>query len=343
VKPHPLLYPFSFIYGCVIWLRNWFFDIEILKSVDVGVPVVSVGNITAGGTGKTPMVIEIGGMLIEAGKKIAVVSRGYGRESSGTMVVCDGKQILADAAKGGDEPVLIAHRLKSAVVIVDKNRVNAARKAVNEFGAEVIILDDGFQHRYVKRKIDIVLMDENNSPFNTSMLPAGYRRELRSSLRRANAVVATKVASQVSALTILERKEVTAQNKFSSSFQAVGVRHVLGEVQQSLQLLKSHSAIVVSGIAHPENFLRELEKLGVKVKNAFSFNDHHRYTREDVIRILNSFVNEKADFILTTEKDGVKLEAFREELNIVPIFSLVMDVSVHQKERWKKFILSAIE
>ena len=342
MKPHPLLFPFSLIYGCAVQVRNWFFDIGILKSVDVGVPVISVGNITAGGTGKTPMVIAIGNMLVAAGKKIGVISRGYGRAASGTIVVSNGARILADAITGGDEPLLIARCLKSAIVIVDKRRTRAAQKAVKEYGVEVIILDDGFQHRYVKRNIDIVLMDGNNSPFKTALLPAGYRREPLKSLNRATVVIVTKVNSEISAKPLLARKEITTQNKYSSSFQAAGIKHVLGNVEQSLELLKGHSAIAVSGVARPENFLREIELQGVKIKEAFSFPDHHRYTKEDVVSILNSFIKEKADFILTTEKDGVKLEPFNKELNVVPVFALLMSVSVYQREQWEKYILSAV-
>ena len=342
MKPHPLLFPFSLIYGCVVRVRNWFFDIGILKSVDVGVPVISVGNITAGGTGKTPMVIAIGNMLIDAGKKVGVISRGYGRTSSGTLVVNDGVHILADALTGGDEPLLIARRLKGAIVIVDEQRARAALKGVKEYGVDVIILDDGFQHRYVKRDIDIVLMDENNSPFNTALLPAGYRREPLRNLKRASAVVVTKVHSEISANSLLTRKEVTTQNKYSSSFQATGIRHVLGDVEQSLALLKGHSAVAVSGVAQPEGFLREIESKGVKIKKTFSFSDHHRYTKEEIVSILNSFIKEKTDFILTTEKDGVKLEAFKNEFNGVPAFALVMNIAIHQQGQWKNYILGAL-
>ncbi len=115
---------------------------------------------------------------------------------------------------------------------------------------------------------------------------------------------------------------------------------MLGSIEQSLSLLKGHSVIAVSGVAHPGNFLREIELQGVKIKQALSFSDHHRYRKEDIVRILNTFIKEKADFILTTEKDGVKLEAFHHELNAVPVFALLMNVSIHQPEQWKKYILS---
>lgn len=342
MKPHPVLFPFSLLYGCIIWARNLFFDIGILKPVDAGVPVISVGNITAGGTGKTPVVIAIGQLLIEAGRKVAVICRGYGRKSNGTVVVCDGKQILADAEKGGDEPVLIAQRLKSAVVIADKNRVRGAVRAIHEYNVEIIILDDGFQHRYLKRRIDLLLMDGNNSPFNTFLLPAGYRREPINSVKRATAVMVTKLRSAISAQPILERKEIVTQNKFTSAFKATGIRHLYSDVLQSLVLLKGRSAIVVSGIARPQSFVSEVELLGVKVRGAVAFSDHHSYTQEDIVRILNLFAHEKTDFILTTEKDGVKLQKFKDALSIVPIFSLVMDIQVHQHERWKQYIFSVL-
>ena len=186
-------------------IRNWLFDIGILKSVDVGVPVISVGNITAGGTGKTPIVENIAKIFIEQGKKVAIVSRGFGRASRGTVVVSDGKNILAKAKDAGDEPLYLAQRFNSVIVVVDEQRVRGAQLAVTKYGAEIILLDDGFQHRYLKRDIDIVLMDSQNSPFVTSLLPAGYRREPLRSLQRANAIIWTKV------------KRLTGRPLFSSS------------------------------------------------------------------------------------------------------------------------------
>lgn len=343
MKPHPILYPFSLLYGFIVWLRNLFFDIGILRSVDVSIPVISVGNITAGGSGKTPMVIAIGKYFLEKAKRVAVISRGYGRVSQGTVVVSDGHHLLTNAAQGGDETVLIAQQLPTAIVIADEKRVRAVKKAVAEFGAEVIILDDGFQHRYLKRTLDIVLIDGTRSPFDTMMLPAGYKRESLQSLYRADAVVVTKVQSENEAKSMLDHILLSEEkNKFSSSYQAAGIRNIFGNVRQSIAMLKGHSVIAVSGIASPASFIKEIEKSDGIVKKTMSFRDHHNFTGGDVRRLIEVYRRHNADFILTTEKDAVKLNEFRKELSLLPIFALCMDVTIHQEMQWKQLLADVI-
>ena len=350
MKPHWLFMPVVPLYGFITILRNWFFDIGILRSIDVGVPVISVGNISTGGTGKTPIVKSIATILIEHGKRVAIISRGYRRSTRGTVVVSSGKNILADADSAGDEPLLLAEQLRTAIVIADEDRVRGAKKAVKEFGAEVIVLDDGFQHRYIKRANDIVLIDAEQSPFDTSLLPAGYRRELISSFKRADAVVVTKVSAENEALPLLERKELDSiLDKFSSSFQPTGIRHLFGRkldslsgVKQSLEMLKGHTAIALCGIARPESFQRSLEWCGVNVKKYFNFSDHHKFTHNEVEQVLRSFNAHKTNFIITTEKDAVRLKQFETILKQIPIVVLTMEVVIHQNEAWKKFILSGL-
>jgi len=343
VKPSRLFLPLVPLYGLATILRNWFFDIGILQSVDVGVPVTSVGNITTGGTGKTPIVKSIASILAENKNRVAIISRGYGRSSQGTVIVSDGKNILADADSGGDEPLLLAEQMRNVIVIADEDRVRGAKKAIEEFGATVIVLDDGFQHRYIKRTKDIVLIDSNQSPFDTPLLPAGYRRELLSSFKRADAVMVTKSDGVAGAKTALNHKQLTLiENKFSSSFQPSGIRHVFGGVKQSLEMLKGHNAIVLSGIARPESFQKSLEQCDVSVKKYFNFPDHHVFTHDDVLKVVKSFTEHKADFIITTEKDAVRLKKFEAELQRIPIFALTMEAVVHQNEAWKKYLLSGL-
>ncbi|MFA5831992.1 MAG: tetraacyldisaccharide 4'-kinase [Bacteroidota bacterium] len=341
MKPHPLLYPFSLIYGLVVSIRNVFFDIGILKTVDVGVPVISIGNITAGGTGKTPIVQYVAKLLLDAGKIVAIISRGYGRTTNGTVVVCDGNSILADSSSSGDEPAMIARNLKRAIVIVDEDRVRGAKKAVKEFGAEVIILDDGFQHRYLKRTKDIVLLDAEQMPFDTMLLPAGYRRELLSSLKRADVQLITKAKIDDDSKGSISRVRIgNGQQKFSSSFRPSGIKNVFGDVMQSLEILKGHTAVAFCGIAKPENFRMSLETCGVVIKELLSFPDHHLYTESEMTSIIESFHQHKADFILTTEKDAVRLQRFENLLKELPIAALVMEVTIHQQDAWKKYLLS---
>lgn len=341
MKPHWSLFPLLPMYGFATAMRNWLYDLGILNSVDVGVPVISIGNITTGGSGKTPIVINAATIFLNAGKRVAIITRGYGRQTKGTIVVCDSKNILADAISGGDEPLLIALQLKNAIVISDEDRVRGSRKAIEEFGAEVIILDDGFQHRHIKRSKDIVLIDSQGSPFETMLLPAGYRREMIGSLKRADSVVVTKVKNEDDVKMILGSINFDpAQHKFSSSFRPIGIKHVFGGIVQSIEILKGHTAIAFCGIAKPESFRETLTSCGIDIREFFSFGDHHRYLQSEIEMIVRSMHSHKTDFILTTEKDAVRLTGFEAELKQMAISALTMDVKIHPSDEWRKYLLS---
>lgn len=343
MRPHPLLFPLSLLYGLAVRTRNLFYDIQLLRSTDVGVPVISIGNITAGGTGKTPIVAETVRLLREAGMRPAVISRGYGRASTGMVTVCDGKNVLAGVEEAGDEPLLLARLTGNAIVVCDEHRVRGAQYAVKEFGADVIVLDDGFQHRAIRRTADIVLADVQQPPYGTMLLPAGYRREPMSSLRRASAVVATKArdATAATAMFLDPGMEFTGA-QFSAGFHPGGIRNIIGGIRQSLEILKGHSAIAVCGIAVPESFRTTLASCGVTVKEMFAFPDHHPFTQQDVGKIIAAFHASSADFILTTEKDAVRLMPFAEQLSTLPVSALIMEVSFHQPDAWKAFIMKSI-
>lgn len=343
MKPHPILYPLSLVYGFVVWIRNVLFDSGILKSVDVGVPVISIGNITAGGTGKTPMTIEVAKYFLGLGKRVAVVSRGYGRMSRGTIVVSDGMNPLANVAQSGDEMLFIARQLPNAIVIADEKRVRGAKKAVEEYRANIIVLDDGFQHRYLHRHIDMVLLDGTRSLMKSMLLPAGYRREPLNNLRRADAVVVTKVRDPLDASPLMNDPNVApVTNKFSSSYVPVAVINVFGGVRQSLEILKGHSVIAMSGIANPKSFENNIESLGAAISSRYAFADHHRYTNEDIRQVLETHRLQRTDFIITTEKDAVKLSEFKHELSGISILALMMEIQIHQQEQWKQFLRTAV-
>lgn len=310
---------------------------------DAGVPVISIGNISAGGSGKTPVTIEVAKFFLQNGKRVAIISRGYGRKSRGTIVVSDGVRMFADASNGGDETMFIAQQLPNAIVIADERRVRGAKTAVEEFHADVIVLDDGFQHRYLKRTVDIVLLDGTRPPKKTLLLPAGYRREPLRNLKRAQAIVVTKVGAASDASKMLSDPNVSAvMNTFTSSYSPRGIRSIFGSLCQSLEILKNHSVVAVSGIANPKSFKSDIEKTGATIRSRFDFDDHHRYTVEDVRHISEAHRHHGTDFIVTTEKDAVKLSEFKNELSGIPIFALVMAVQIHQREQWEQFLLKAV-
>ncbi|MFA6541829.1 MAG: tetraacyldisaccharide 4'-kinase [Bacteroidota bacterium] len=342
MKPIRWLLPLSWIYGLVTAIRNWFFDEKILASVNVGVPVISVGNITAGGTGKTPMVLNIISVLRDTSKRIAVVSRGYGRKSSGTIVVSDGRNILASVDEAGDEALMLAQKCGNVIVIVDEKRVRGAKKAVDEFQAEVIVLDDGFQHRYIDRMLDIVLIDSSKPPSATAMLPAGYRRESLKSLRRADAVVFTKVTDKEESKEMISGMSRVGKQIFFSSISITGMLNIGMNVVQSVDMLKGHAVVMFSGIASPHRFAHSVSELGAMVKKHFQFADHHRFTAGECAAIIDTSRALAADFILTTEKDAVRLNEFMPLFAGKPLVVLRIDAVVHEEQEWKKLLMDTV-
>lgn len=234
----------------------------------------------------------------------------------------------------------IAAALPNGIVIVDEDRVRGARRAVKEFGAEVIVLDDGFQHRHLARSLDIVVMDAHRSPFTTGLLPAGFRREPLSELKRAHCVIITKVQNHDEAAALLNNKYITGiQYSFSSSYIPVALKDLATGAERPLNELPGRSILAVSGIADPENFSRTIASIGGSVAETMAFQDHHRYDRQDVASIIGTMKKIRAEIILTTEKDAVKLNAFAGALSGIPMYALVMSVQFHRQAEFEDLIL----
>lgn len=341
MKPIPALLPFSWVYGSIVWLRNLFFDIGIFKVNRVAIPVVSVGNITAGGTGKTPFVEFIANFFLQQKKKVAVISRGYGRKSKGLHIVCNGEKILCDVQTSGDEAYLLSQKLQHAIVIVDEDRFRAAKKAVDELQADVILLDDGFQHRQLYRNLDIVLNNTQRSAFATPMIPAGYRREPLHSLRRADAVVWTK--SDGKEISQREFRYAGGKKIFSGAYELAAIEGVLIHKKIDVEQLKKKPVFAFCGIAQPESFKQILMNAEMLVMKFKPFNDHHEYTRDNVLELVEEWKAMSSGIVLTTEKDAVKLLPFEKELGHIPLFKVVMNIRIHQQTEWEKLLLKVLE
>lgn len=304
-----LLLPFSLLYGIVVVLRNRFFDIGLLPTTKIPVPVISVGNISAGGVGKTPLVEYLARRLRDKGKKVAVISRGYKRNTKGYVVVSNGRQRCAEAPESGDEPSQLAEKLDGVVVVVDENRVRAAQKVVTDFGVQVILLDDGFQHRYLNRDLNICVVAADEIVSTTWLLPAGNRREFYSALRRADVLVVSRCENERTFPQVQERlKRIVNKPFVGMKMHSVGLKKAGTGETLGLNEAVGKKIVAFSGIGHPSSFEESLRSLSVEVARHHQFPDHHRFTIKNIESITNSFQHERADFIITTEKDVARLK-----------------------------------
>jgi tetraacyldisaccharide 4'-kinase len=292
--------PLAGIYGVVVAARNRFYDRGWLRSRALSGAVISVGNVSAGGSGKTPFVILLGGLLKARGIRFDVLSRGYGRKTHGVLLVDPGG-LPGDF---GDEPLLIARRLQVPVV-VGEDRYEAGRFAEARFGVQIHLLDDGFQHRGLARDFDVVLVTPDDA--RDQLLPAGRLREPLRSLQRADAVVLTSGAS--TELFPLEGRTVWRVR-----------RGIIAENIPS-------RAVVFCGIARPQNFLLQLRTAGFDpVAEAF-FPDHHAYTEKDIRDLLQLRQRSEGDGFVTTEKDAVNLGGYLDALAPLAVVPVKMELT----------------
>ncbi len=314
--------PFSWIYGKITDLRNTLYDGGVLKSHALGAPTISVGNITVGGTGKTPMVAFVAEVLAEQGAKVCILTRGYGRENpQNRVLVSDGEKILADAKNAGDEPFELARKLRGkAIVIADANRVAAAEWAKEKFNVSVFVLDDAFQHRAAKRDLDIVLLDATNPFGNSKTLPFGRLREPLENLERADLIVITR-ADLVDEQRITNFKfQISNYNPDCPIFTAENKTIGLIELKDFHKNPKPKAqnpkpkALAFCALGNPDNFFEQLRRENFNLTATRNFPDHHRYTQSEIAKLEIEAREKGAEILLTTAKDAVKLADLKFEL-----------------------------
>jgi tetraacyldisaccharide 4'-kinase len=311
-----LLYPLSLLYGAVTWFRNFLYDSGILKSQEFDVPVICVGNITVGGTGKTPHCEYITDLLKEE-FNVAVLSRGYKRESSGFLIV----KPEMHPSDTGDEPLQICRKFPDITVAVDRSRVNGVKSILKERAeTQVIILDDGFQHRKIKPGYTILLSDFSRLMIHDHILPFGDLRESVSNMRRADIILITKAPPDLSPirrrLIVKEIKKAPWQNLYFTSLVYKDPVPVFPGSEPDIDFLKKgekedRGIILVTGIAKAGLFREYIEQYAGEV-NHISFSDHHSFSANDVKEILTAFGSllQPNKYIVTTEKDAVRLREF---------------------------------
>ena len=311
-----LLKPLTWPYKVILSMRRLAYEQKWLVSKHISCPVISIGNLTVGGTGKTPIIIDLAGKLLANKIKVGILSRGYGRRgNSRCVIVGNGQGVFGSSTETGDEALMIAKILPEAVVIVDPDRVAASEKAISEFKCQVLLLDDGFQHWRLQRDSNIVLIDYSEDPSKDALLPAGRLREPLSALKRATHIVITKVPrnydpKKLNYLRALIEKYAPEAQTSSCEFISTTVEQFISGSWQtkSIDLLKNMSVVAFCGIAKPKAFFESLKKTGAHIVEQISFADHHHYSHEDLKKLKELLTKSGAEYLITTRKDLIKLD-----------------------------------
>jgi tetraacyldisaccharide 4'-kinase len=275
------------------------------------VPVISIGNLTVGGTGKTPIVIEVTQWLLASGKRVAVLSRGYGRTSREPfLLVSDGARILATPEDAGDEPYLIAQRCPQAVVAVGADRYRAGLRVLDKFRVDCIVLDDGFQHIRLHRDVDLLLLDATDAKGLTGVLPAGRLREPLTAAKRATALIVTRAERPSQVDEVMTRVRSAADPGPMTAqvvFRVVEIVSLSGLGSRSHEWCQGKRALLVSGVGHPASFRATADQLGVTVLDDAAYPDHYTYSGRAIVALRGRAADLKAELVLTTEKDAWKI------------------------------------
>lgn len=340
------LYGLSWLFRGGVQMRLWLYRNRIRKARQLGVMVVSVGNLTVGGTGKTPVVEKLARELRDGGRRVAILSRGYKSKKLPLIrrwrrrwfgkfkprVVHDGRRLLLDSAWAGDEPYMLARSLGNVLVLVDRDRARTGRHVIREYDADLLILDDGMQYQDIQHRIDICLVDRQ-APFgNEYLLPRGTLREPPANLARASYILITKAVPGESGALI---QRIRQYNRVAPIIESAhGPRYLQNlydaDDRISLDWLKGKYIGALSGIARPESFEGALKKLGAHLVITSQFADHHRFSDEELSEFIARAARRDLDAIITTEKDAVRFPAKIagvEKLE-VPIYFLRVEIEI---------------
>ena len=349
-----LLRALSLIYERIVQLRLWLYRKRVFRERALGCLVISIGNLTVGGTGKTPIVEKFARALQSGGRRVAILSRGYksvprpskrgllarlrNTNADPPRIVSDGQSLLLDSLTAGDEPYMLAQNLKNVVVLVDKDRVKSGLFAIERMNADTLLLDDGLQYLHLKHRLDIVLIDRQ-APFgNEFLLPRGTLREPPRNLRRASYVFITKSTGESNEELVkrIRRYNRTAEI-IECAHQPLHLQNVATGEIVSLDKLSGAFIGSICGIAAPDSFEGGLKALGAKIEIAKRYIDHHRYTEAELRSFINRCIRRDLEMIVTTEKDAVRFPLLGK--TEVPIFFLRVEIEILSgHETWEQCV-----
>tara|TARA_X000001036_G_C20544892_1_gene751899 strand:+ start:55 stop:1083 length:1029 start_codon:yes stop_codon:yes gene_type:complete len=308
-----VFFPISLLYWGGVIIRDLLYRLKIFKTNKVSCKIISVGNVSIGGTGKTPTAIYLTCLLKNLNLKVAIISRGYKRNTKGLLVASRGDGPTCTLSDCGDEPYMMAKKLKNIPIVVDKNRYRGCTYLVNNFSPDVIIMDDGFQHKSIYRDMDLVLIDGSTNYNDYKLLPNGILREPWHELKRADAILVTKRKPGP----LLKRK----LNELSIPIFQTRITAMIGEAyQQPVKKIPTNEKVFLfSGIGNPQFFKKTIKHMGFNICGTKKFADHFSYSKKDVNNIEESAKTLNAKYLLTTEKDWFKLEKLEMRLPVIVI------------------------
>ncbi|HET6669606.1 MAG TPA: tetraacyldisaccharide 4'-kinase [Pyrinomonadaceae bacterium] len=337
-----VLSPLSVAYAAATRLRTAAYKKGLLKTIKLPVPVVSIGNITVGGTGKTPLVARISRILANEGRKVCILTRGYGRKNvSERILVSDGLEVLARLEDSGDEPLWLAENLKGvAAVVCDPDRAAAGHWAIENLGSNVLVLDDGFQHLQLARDFNILTIDATDPWGGGQLLPSGRLRETPRGAARADCVIITRAESDSDTQAVKTKLQnfIGSRPIFTSRMRTTGIRELSGlRVDPGFAIAQPVAAFCAVG--NPDSFFKHLRKEGATLEHTHAFPDHHQYTQAEINHLSEEAKRGGAALLITTAKDAVKL---RDREFGLPCYVLEIEISIAEEDRLRDLVRAAI-
>jgi len=326
----------AFPYMIATSIRNWLYDKNILKTEKLSVPIISVGNITAGGTGKTPFVISLSIILQNSGYKVGIITRGYRRKGKEQIVVSTGKSPIVSPQISGDEPRLMALKAKDTVIIADRDRVASGKTAIEKYNCTILIMDDGYQHRRLSRDLNILLWDAYSNPYKEKVLPAGKLRESWHGLKRSSLLVFTRTDAIPDNYKKFFREKRPDLKQYCSPISIEKIVNMTsgGKVED----LQGHSVLAFCGLGNSQQFFDTVKKLNPSKLITKKFQDHHKYSYKEISSLIEDAKCNNCEFLITTEKDAINFPEKMPKINNL----LLLDISLEIKEILKAEILKIL-